>query len=293
MDRRRFLSAIPALGLTASLRGRRAIGGGSAAPSVTTRAIESIDRTERLDALGVQMYTLRSLLSEDPDATLASVAQVGYTEVEFAGLYGNTPREMRRKLDAVGLRCVSSHHGVNEIRGDWARFVEGAQELGQTLVVVPSIPVGEQTSEGIRRVADDFNRAAEVARSGGLRFGYHNHAWEFASLPDGMLMIDLLLERTDAALVDWQMDIFWTVQGGGNPMAYLDEHAGRVTTVHVKDRTADGQMVDVGRGVIDFASILPKAETQGLLHALVEHDTPGDPIASIRYSYASLRALGV
>jgi sugar phosphate isomerase/epimerase len=104
-------------------------------------------------------------------------------------------------------------------------------------------------------------------------------------------MMDVLLECTERRLVDWQMDIFWTVHGGGDPMVYLEREAGRVTSVHLKDRTSDGLMVDVGKGVIDFATILPRAEELGMLHAFVEHDTPDAPLESVRYSFNALSAL--
>ena len=99
-------------------------------------------------------------------------------------------------------------------------------------------------------------------------------------------------ELTDPALVDWQMDIFWTVDDGEDPAALLEAHAGRVTSVHVKDRTADGRMVDVGTGVIDFGTLLPLGERLGLRHAFVEHDSPGeDPLESARRSLAHLHVV--
>lgn len=276
MDRRAFLGVAPALALTAACdRGR--------AETASTPA---------LPALGVQLYTLRAVIADDVDGVLAAVARIGYREVELAGLYGLTPVEMRAKLDAVGLRATSSHQSVADVRGDWAGALAGANALGQSLVVVPSIPASERGTEALRRLADDFNRAGEAARAAGLRFGYHNHDWEHRPLPDGTVPMDLLLERTDPALVDWQMDIFWTVHGGADPAAYLDRAAGRVTSVHVKDRTSDGRMVDVGSGVIDFAAIIPHAERLGLRHAFVEHDQPGDdPVASVRRSFDHLRSV--
>ena len=283
MDRRSFIVAMPAIGFLGARPGGLSVG---AQGLVSGRSLV-------LEEIGIQLYTLRALLSEDVAGTLAQVAEIGYRTVEFAGLYGLTPREMRRTLDAVGLRAVSSHAGVNDIRGDWTSFLEGAQELGQDFVFVPSIPESERTPEGLRKLADDFNRAGEMAVSAGLHFGYHNHAWEFVVLSDGTITMDLLLERTEPRLVDWQMDIFWTVDGGGDPMAYLESHAGRVTSVHVKDRTPDGQMVDVGKGVIDFAMILPRAEELGMLHAFVEHDMPDAPIESVRHSFNALNALNL
>ena len=275
IDRRAFLGTLPA----AFVVGRDSLGDGAR------------PRMRDLSELGVQLYTLRSALQEDVDRTLAAVAEIGYTKVEIAGLYGHSPREMRAKLDAVGLRCASSHHGLADVRGDWAAVLEGAQELGQDLIVVPSIPSDENTPDLLARVADDFNRAGEVAQAAGIRFGYHNHDWEFEPHPNGVLPMDLLLERTDPHLVDWQLDLFWIVHGGADPVRYLRATAGRVTSVHVKDRTADGGMVDVGQGVIDFATLLPLAEGLGLRHAFVEHDSPGDPIESVRRSYEHLRSL--
>ena len=276
MDRRSFLGTLPAAALLAGCTQREA----SVAASRATRN------------WGLQLYTLRSVLADDVDRTLTAVAEIGYGHVEFAGLYGLTPREMRSRLDATGLRATSSHQSVGDVRGDWERILEGAQELGQSLVIVPSISSDLRTPDGLRELADDFNRAGESARAAGLRFGYHNHDWEHQAFPDGTVPIDLLLERTDPAVVDWQMDIFWTVHAGADPVRYLNETAGRVSSVHVKDRTASGDMVAVGNGEIDFATLLPLAEGLGLQHAYVEKDRPGDdPLANVRRSFEHLSTL--
>ena len=125
-----------------------------------------------------------------------------------------------------------------------------------------------------------------------MRFGYHNHDWEHRAFPDGTVPIDLLLERTDPESVDWQMDIFWTVHGGADPVRYLNEVGGRVTSVHVKDRTASGEMMAIGDGAIDFGALIPLAERMGLRHAFVENDRPGDdPVGNIRRSFVGLSAL--
>ena len=294
MDRRGFLGALPAAVVVGRSRrgptdGAAPLFLGSRSPSA---ASEAKPTARALDGFGVQLYTLRSAMADNVDRVLEAVAEIGYREVEFAGLHGLTPRQMREKLDAVALKATSSHHSVGDIRGEWSRLLEGAQELGQRLVVVPSIPSNENTPDGLRRVADDFNRAAEAARSAGLRFGYHNHDWEFEPMSDGVLPMDLLLERTEDDLVDWQMDVFWTVHGGAGPIRYLSQTAGRVTSVHVKDRTSDGQMVDVGDGVIDFASLLRQADRLGLLYAFVEHDRPGDALESVRRSFTHLSRIG-
>lgn len=245
----------------------------------------------RAHAIGVQLYTLRTLMADDLEGTLAAVADIGYEEVELAGLWRRSPAEFRALLDGVGLRAASSHHGLPDLRERWPETLAGANALGQAWVVCPSIGDDERTAEGLRRVADDFNRAGEAAREAGLRFGYHNHDWEFRPLADGTVPYDLLLERCDPALVSMQLDLFWIVHGGRDPHAYFAAHPGRFTSVHVKDRTSAGEMVAVGRGVIDFASIVAAAGRAGIEHWFVEHDRPADPIEDVRTSFGTLRAL--
>ena len=310
IDRRRFLGVLPGAAIVAgglSELGRETPGaegwkfgtagrpvdgdaGGERGPAPTGGPVAGV-RAQAPSAIGVQLYTLRSLMGTDPDGTLAALAEIGYEEVELAGLYGMSAGGMKAMLDAAGLRAASSHQSLEEVRGSWEATLEAAVALGQTLIVVPSIPVAERDGNALARVADDFNRAGEAARAAGLRFGYHNHDWEMRPGADGMRPMDLLLDRTDPGLVDWQMDIFWTVHGGADPMAQLDARAGRVASVHVKDRTAAGEMVDVGAGVIDFRAFLARAGEFGLLHQFVEHDQPGDPIASVRASYRALAAM--
>jgi sugar phosphate isomerase/epimerase len=286
LTRKDFLVALP-LGVLATgfaLRGR----GGSAKGEEVSGASPG---GAQVPAIGVQLYTLRSVMAEDLEGTLESVAAIGYTEVEFAGLWGRSATDMRDLLAGLGLRAASSHHGLNEVRGDWEATLEAAATLGQKWVVVPSINRDEQTLEGLMAVADDFNAAGEAAQAMGLGFGYHNHAWEFESLSDGTTPYDLLLERCDPSLVSMQMDIFWAVHAGADPLQYFGAYPGRFTSVHVKDRTADGEMVAVGTGVIDFETIMARADQAGIEHYFVEHDNPVDPLEDVRISFATLHGI--
>lgn len=296
IDRRGFLGALPIALLEAGRRGSRDpsvpgfVGRLEARSGASTR--RSVLRPT-IEAWGVQLYTVRQEMQADPDRTLVALAEIGYQEVELAGMYGMSARAMRGKLDAAGLRAVSSHHGLDVVRDGWDRTLDDALELGQSFVVVPSIPGDARDRDGLLRVADDFDRAGGAAAVEGLRFGYHNHDWEFTSLADGSTPMQLLLDRTDARLVEWQMDVYWSVQGGAGPLEWADRHAGRISTVHVKDRTASGEMVDVGDGVIDYATILAHFGDHGLLHAFIEHDAPDDAIASVRRSFRHVSSLGV
>ena len=236
MDRRTFLGTVPLALLGTNLGARVSVRTPSQwSPSAAMNYRQPYER--RLDAFGVQLYTLREAMAADVDATLARVAEIGYVEVEFAGLHGVSARGMRAKLDREGLSATSSHVGIDLVRSRWSEALDVAQTLGQKLIVVPSLPSDERSAEGLARVADDFNHAGEAAAAVGIRFGYHNHAWEFEPLADGRLPMDLLLDHTEADLVDWQMDVFWAVQGGADPLAQIGRRAGRVRSIHGKDRS--------------------------------------------------------
>lgn len=245
----------------------------------------------RLEAIGIQLYTVRELMARDADRTLGALAGIGYREVELAGLYGKSAREMRALLDRHGLAAVSSHVSMQDIRERWARTLDDAATLGQRFVVCPWIDEVDRTRDGYRRVAAEFNRAGEAARRLGLRFGYHNHDYEFTPL-GGTLPYDILLAECDSDLVAMEMDLFWVVKGGQSPLAYFASHPGRFPLVHVKDMARDGTMTDVGRGTIDFRAIFAESERAGIEHYFVEHDQPSAPLETARVSYEYLRRLG-
>ena len=309
MRRRDFLAALGGMGALAAgacgrdgdaaARVREAEGAGVGAaaderPGGGTARTSPPRRPDRaLDRIGLQLYTLRSLMADDVPGTLRAVAEIGYREVELAGLYGLAPRAMRRHLETAGLSAPSGHVDLARLRAEPQLVFAEALALGHRYVTVPSIPGRERTPEGYRRVAADLERAGARARDEGLVVAYHNHDFELAPLEGGRSGWDILLEETDPELVKMQMDVFWAVNGGADPVAYLRAHPGRFTMVHAKDRTAGGDMAAVGEGVIDFAAVLEAAFDAGVEHVFVEHDRPEDPLASVRRSYRALSALEV
>jgi sugar phosphate isomerase/epimerase len=284
MDRRRFLAALAA-GTTGGLGAFGAVACGRQ-PDATARA--------PLDRVGLQLYTVRGLMAQDAAATLRAVADIGYGEVETAGLFDLEPSRFRDALDAAGLVSPAAHVSIDALRAEPAAVLASAHALGQTWLVVPWIAAAERTPEGYRRFAADLNAFGRAAREDGLRAAYHNHDFEFEPLVEGRTGYDLLLAETDPALVDMELDLFWTVKGGRDPVALFEADPGRFPLWHVKDMRdpAGAQaMVDVGAGDIDFARILAHAGTAGLRHAFVEHDNPADPMESIRTGYTHLRRL--
>jgi sugar phosphate isomerase/epimerase len=249
-------------------------------------------RATALSRFGIQLYTLRRPMGLDFEGVLLQVGELGYREVEFAGYYGRPPEAVRRVLKRAGLEAPAAHVGFDALGDDWPRTLAVAAEIGHGWVVVPWIPADARAgSDGYRRVAERFNRAGDEARRAGLRFAYHNHDFEFETTPEGDLPFDLLLEATDPELVEFEMDVFWTVRGGSDPLEYFRAFPGRFPLAHLKDMDGSGTMVDVGSGNIDFGAILRAADEAGLRHAFVEHDNPEDPLATARRSLEHLRSL--
>ncbi len=289
VTRREALRRIGAL--AAGAAGAAAMNGGGGAAARTSLATGGT--TRRMGPLGVQLYTVRDEMQKGVASTLEKVAAIGYEEVEFAGYFGHSPEEIRDLLAGFGLRAPATHIPPTFEAEPWSRILDEAGRAGHDYVVVPSLP-GEMRSslDAWRRTAEVVNGAAERAREAGLSFAYHNHAVEFEEM-EGRVPFDVFLEATDPELVEIELDLFWITHGGGDPVGFFRRWPGRVRLVHVKGRTADGDMVDVGAGSMDWASIFAHSDLAGIRHYFVEHDRPGDSLRSIEASYRYLSALAI
>lgn len=245
----------------------------------------------RLSPVGLQLYTVRSEMEKSVETTLERVAAIGYREVEFAGYFGRSPEQIRDALRSNGLAAPAGHVSLDALRDDADAVFDAARRAGHGYVVVPWIVESDRESlSAVQRTAESFNRIAERARAAGLRFAYHNHDFEFEHV-EGRVMFDVLLEETDPDLVAIELDLYWTVKGGADPLAYFARYPGRFPLVHVKDMDEAGAMVDVGAGKIDFERIFAQSGEAGIRHYFVEHDRPSDPFGSIEASFGYLRRL--
>lgn len=279
MNRREFVAGVTAAGLAGPLT---ACGDDSAAPATAASTAP---------ALGVQLYTVRDLMAESVEATLSMVADIGYRNVEFAGYYAHAPAAIRRMLDERGLAAPAGHFGEQFLVDDAAAIIDAAATVGHEYFIVPWLPETERNSvDSFRRTAERFNGWGEQCRKAGLKFAYHNHDWEFVDV-DGELLFDVLLDETDPELVDFELDLFWIRKAGYSAFEYFERYPGRFKLWHIKDMDADGNMVDVGEGVMDFAAFAAQAEQAGTRFAIVENDAPADPEASIRTGFAAASAI--
>ena len=261
--------------------------------AATSVALPSISRGagKRLERIGIQLYTVRDLMARDSAGTLDAIAGIGYDEVELAGFHDHTPAEVRAMLDNAGLTAPSAHISLDTMRSDAEETINAAEVVGFDYLVLAWLAPGErETLDDYRRHAELCNRFGERCRTAGIRFGYHNHEFEFEML-DGRRPMDLLLAETDADLMQVELDLYWITLAGADPFEYFEKHPGRFPLCHVKDMAADRSMVDVGSGVIDFASIFAESEQAGLRHYFVERDDAPDPMATAARSYAALDKL--
>jgi sugar phosphate isomerase/epimerase len=252
------------------------------------KAVSAYDQSLR--EIGLQLYTVRDLLSVDFEGTMREIARLGYQEVEFAGVLGPNLKQTRNLLGQLGLRAPSLHIDYDSLRKNAAASFETATALAAKFVVCPWLDQSErQTVDDWKRVCESLNSIGERATHSGLTLAYHNHAFEFLKLPDGVRPFDLLLAHTNDRLVKFELDVYWAKKGNVDPVAYLKAHKSRFRLVHLKDMAPDGSITEIGNGTIDFGAIIVAAIAGGVRHFFVEHDNPPDPIKTIKTSIAYLR----
>jgi sugar phosphate isomerase/epimerase len=258
-----------------------------------------------IEKVGVQLYTVRDLMKNDFDGTIAKVAAIGYKEVEFAGYFDHTGQQVRAVCEKNGLAAVSTHVQYDELDDKFASVVETSKIIGLKYIVCPWIPEELRKSPDIwKKTAEKFNRCGQQSKNAGIQFAYHNHWFEFLPV-DGKLPYDELLKECDANLVKMEMDLCWITAAGGDPLKYFNLYPGRFPLVHVKDLktlpkiTAGGaqnygdtvDLTEVGSGLIDWKKIFAQSEKAGIKHYIVEHDHPKQPFDSIKTSYEYLSKL--
>lgn len=258
--------------------------------------------------LGVQLYTVRSMMKPDQEEkTIRAIAAIGYKEIEGFSF----PDFMRIAplAKSLGLNPASCHLPTDALLGSSSytgpsleKMFADLKGIGTEYAVVPYIMPGMRKPEILDTFGEKLNRAGELAHKAGLQLCYHNHAFEWGQM-GGKRTFDRMFASTDPKLVQFEVDVFWLTVGGIDPVHFLEEHAGRVPLLHLKDE-AKGQAVqynenvpketfkEIGSGTVDFPSIFRVAKKIGVKHYFVEQDqTPGDPIASLRTSYEYIKGM--
>ena len=234
--------------------------------------------SKKANAFGIQLWTLRDIIGADTPGVLKQLSGFGYSFIEgFEGpkgiFWGMGNKEFKTYLDSIGMSMVSTHFNMNQ---DLEKKAAQAGEIGMKYLICPWL--GPQKSmDDYKKAADTFNRAGEVCRKYGLRFAYHNHGYSFTEM-NGQFPQDVMMNNTDPALVDYEMDIYWVVTAGQDPQAWLKKYPNRWRLCHVKDRGANFKAgegdasVDLGTGTIDFKKIVKTARATGMKYYIVEQE---------------------
>jgi sugar phosphate isomerase/epimerase len=229
--------------------------------------------------IGLQLYSIRDSIGRDVPAALEKVSKMGYMFVEPAGysdgkFYGMEPAAFKALCEANGLKILSSHSGQElpdsagrEATMAWWDVCIGAHAtVGTTYLVQPSMGRNAYTSlDTLKLYCDYFNAIGEKCKAKGIRFGYHNHDKEFSTTIDGQTVIDFMLANTDPSKVIFEMDLYWTVVGGANPVDYFNKYPGRFELWHIKDKEELG-----ASGMMDFKAIWENSAKSGLQYGIVE-----------------------
>lgn len=306
LNRRGFLGAAAGTGAAASLGAfaPAALGKRGRAQRPGRGPVGRVPRNRR----GIQLYTMREKMQTQSQArsVLRWLGRQGYTEVETAGHYGWTARQFRDELRRAGLRAPAGHDGPDFSQSNWRdtypETLEYAAELGQEYTGLAWFP-GPYDEVDWSALADNFNEAGRMAREYGLQFFYHNHDFEFTNKVNGRPAYDILLRETDRRLVKFELDLFWVVEGGANPVEYLSADPARYFAYHVKDhvwgdRPDEADFEDVGPGMLDFPDLFDAGDANRRLdkHYFIEHDAPwlshpNDAQAEFRTARAGIQYL--
>ena len=276
-------------------------GGTDQAGSDTAKLGAAAGSSVALASYGLQLYTLRDDMPKDPRGVIKQVAGFGYKELEGyegpQGMFWNMPHmDFKKYLDDLGLTMVSSHCDIDK---DFERKAAQASEIGMRYLISPWIGA-QKTADDYKKFADIFNQRGEICRKNGIRFAYHNHGYTFEPV-EGKMPQELLMDATDPALVDFEMDIYWVVTAGADPLTWLEKYPNRFTLCHVKDRMKNADpkeqdaSCDLGAGTIVFSKVLRAAADRGMKHYIVEQERYDNttPLKSAEVGAAYLAALRI
>ena len=258
--------------------------------------------------LGLQLYTVRDDLAKDFTGTLKKIRAIGIRKVQTGGLTnnGHDAAQLRKILDDLDLTWESSHVAGDELRNSAQQTVDRAKAAGLKNLVCPfplypadqAAVLAGPTLDDWKHNAEACNRIGGLCKKAGLTLSYHNHNVEFKKL-NGAYAYDTLLKELDPALVQMEMDIGWVVAGGADPVDYLTRFPTRYRSLHIKDLKPQGvpntvtKMTSaiIGKGIVDWARVLPAARKASVRNAYLEIEEPYDPssLEMVRASYEYLK----
>lgn len=246
--------------------------------------------------IALQLYTVRDSCAEDFPGTLRRLAEIGYRNVELAGLHGLSAEDLKALLDDLGMRAVSTHESLDALTHDLPGVLSRMKTLGAVYIVCPgAAATHEADPAGWDGLAQQFNDIGRACRDAGFTFAYHNHAHEFQQIK-GRHGLDYLMESTAPDTVKMEVDAGWVWYAEVDPAAYIRKYPGRVPLIHVKDHDREDKDLNrpVGDGAVDWDSVFQAARAVGVQYAVVEEDRTILPeLESVARSLENLKAMGL
>lgn len=246
----------------------------------------------KIDKIGIQLYTVREQMKKSVSRTLAAVAKAGYKEVEFAGYFSTPVTDVKKMLSDNGLVSPSAHISLTDLGDKWEGLLEDANTLGQQYLTVAWVDAPDRTLDGYKRIAKLFNDAGTRARRERVQLAYHNYSYEWTPV-SGRIPYQILLDECDPQNLAMEVDVYWMRQAKQDPLTWFAKYPGRFHMLHAKDMGPGPKhaMLDVGKGTVDWRTLLSRGEKAGVKHVFVENDEAKDPLASMRSSYRYLQGL--
>ena len=242
-------------------------------------------------SVSLQLYTVRDQTAQHFEETIRQVAALGYTGVEFAG-YGDLPApELAALLRETALQVAGTHISLEKAEHNLDGEIDYCIAIGCQSLIVPWLSPELCTAAGIHAVAQRLNALGRHCYERGIAFGFHNHALEFTEA-EGKYLLDILLDETDPAFVQSELDTYWAAYAGVDPRVYMAQRTGRIRWVHLKDMTPERTFAEVGDGTLDINGIIDAARLAGAQWYIVENDAPTIPsLESARRSIENLLSL--
>jgi len=250
--------------------------------------------SKKVKNTGVQLYTFRKEMLIDARGTLKRIADLGIQQIETARsdkghYYGLTAKEMKQVCKDLGMTLRSGHVQLDK---NWQQTMNEAAESEQEYLICSSMPSDGQTVDNYKKVAELFNKAGEECKKLNIKFGYHNHEYEFES-SKGQVLYDVLLNNTDPALVKMELDLGWVIVAGKSPMDYFMNYNGRFPLWHLKDMNiAKKQSTEFGKGSLDIVQLLKNSKAAGMKYFFIEQeDYTSTPFESMKENMTYLQNL--
>jgi len=225
--------------------------------------------------IGLQLWSVKEEIEKDLLRALEKVAEIGYKGVQFAGFFNQSSKNVKEKMDELGIHCTGAHVSYDLLRNELDQTMKYHEELGNDTIILPWVPEELRSkAEDYERLAEFLDKTGEILYTRGFTLGYHNHDFEF-DIFNGMSGLDIIFENTDSNHLKMELDCYWVSYTGNNPMEVMEKYKDRCVSLHIKDmkKTDNGAVsTELGTGMLPLANYMKKGKEIGVKMFIVEQE---------------------